>query len=178
MKRYRAITSSRDGASAWFATPEGLHHYDLTQKPPLQLEGVHRPAARSVINVSRFERTSAGDGIIAYTRANSDGPISGSGAVSEPLQLEKRGAWTGYGLYTPGFFDLVTDGQATDITPMVADAMLPVSSVIPQATTRETRARYGDVVNAPSEWPATRSTRRSGGFPPTSRALPRAERHR
>lgn len=144
--RYRAITSTKSDKSTWIATPEGLHHYDLTQTPPAKLDDIYRPAARSVVNVSRMTRNANDDGIIAYTRSNSDGQLSGAGSVAEPLQKEMRKSAWGYGDYVPGFIDLVIDGSALDFTPTAADADLPVHSKYPQGSVKAVRNRYGDVI--------------------------------
>ncbi|MCM1336556.1 MAG: hypothetical protein NC187_05970 [Candidatus Amulumruptor caecigallinarius] len=149
LTRFSTISSTDALRHTWIATPDGILHYDLSQKPPVLLEGAHRPDVRSVVNVSRMTPNAARDAIIIYTRANSEGVLSGSGAMAEPLQLESMGGFWAYGSYTPCFIDIVADGNVSDFTPSASDDLMAVSRVVYQATTADTRNRYGDVITAP-----------------------------
>lgn len=150
LSRITCINSTDDTRSSWFATPEGLMHYDLTQKPPTLLDGPHRPAVRSVFNVSRMVPNAAGDGIIIFTRSNSDGAVSAAGSIAEPLQNENFSSFFGYGYYTPGFMDLVSDGDVTDFTPTASDDLLPVTDTYYHNFAIATRERYGDILASPT----------------------------
>lgn len=150
VKSYTVAASSKSGKNGWIATPDGVYNYDFSVKPAKRISGPYRPNVRSVMNVSRMTPSVDGKHIFVYTRSNSDGVITGSGAVSEPLKKE-LGSTSGYGYWTPGFIDVIADGNAENATPSVDDKYLSVSNKTSALTnTRITRNRYGNILVAPN----------------------------